>query len=455
MKIRNRLTLLFSIIFALITIVGSTVVYLTSASYREEQFYDRLQGKATNTARLLIKVDEIDRNLLAIINQNTVTLINEQILIFNSHNQRIYNSNESIPTRLTPELLNKIRRSGTLKYRVDDKEVVGFTFTNERDEFVIVASALDKYGFSKLQNLKYTLIIVSISAIIITLIAGWLYAGHALKPIANIINKVDDISASKLHERLNEGNGTDEIAQLAITFNKMLGRLDSAFQMQRNFISYASHELRTPLTAITAQLDVMLQKPRDEEYYRKVSLSVQEDIHQLSILCNGFLNLANASLDKSEIRFEVLRIDEMLWQVREEILKASPDYKINIEYKEFPEQESALETNGNDHLLKIAFTNIIDNACKFSADKQAQVEIDIQPKEVLLSFNDNGVGIPLEDIEKLFEPFYRGSNVKTVKGHGLGLSLTYRIINLHDGKLTIDSTPGKGTTIKVKLPTLA
>jgi signal transduction histidine kinase len=455
MKIRTRLTLLFTTIFALITIGGSLAIYISSANYREEQFYDRIKGNAVNTARLLLQVDEIDNKLLRIIKQNTTTLVSEQILIYNSQNQRIYNSNETIDTKIDTTFLNTVRRKNSVKYREKDKEFLGIIFRDNSDKYVVIGSAIDKYGFGKLQNLEVTLVLVSLSALIITLIAGWLFAGQALKPIARVISEVDDISASKLHERLSEGNGTDEIASLAITFNKMLERLESAFKMQRNFISYASHELRTPLTAITAQLDVMLQKPRDTEYYRKVSLSILEDIQQLSILANGFLNLANASLDKSEIRFEVLRVDELLWQVRDEILKVNPGYKVNIAYKEFPEQESTLETNANDQLLKVAFSNIIDNACKYSEDKQVNVDIDILPKKIKITFADNGVGIPKEDLNKIFEPFYRANNVKPIKGHGLGLSLTHRIIKLHDGSLHINSSVNTGTAITVELPNLS
>ncbi|MGZ5304236.1 MAG: sensor histidine kinase, partial [Bacteroidia bacterium] len=162
----------------------------------------------------------------------------------------------------------------------------------------------------------------------------------------------------------------------------------------------------------------------------------------------------NASLDRSEIRFETLRIDELLWQVRDEMLRINPSYKINIEYKEFPEQESALQTSANDHLLKVAFSNIIDNACKYSDDKQSNIEIDILPGNVKIAFTDNGVGIAQVDLEKIFEPFYRGKNVKPIKGHGLGLSLTQRIIYLHNGNLHISSSPGSGTRIEIVLPTV-
>jgi signal transduction histidine kinase len=456
MKIRARLTILFTVIFTVITIGASFVIYLSSASYREDQFYVRLEGNAINTARLLIKVKEINSDLLKIINENKVGLINEQIFIYNSKNDLIYKSKENSRPTANAALLNKIRRNREIRYKQNNhEEVLGMVYEYNKEKFVVISSAIDKYGYNKIQNLKFTLVIVSLSTIIITLIAGWLYAGHALKPIAGIISKVDEISATKLHERLDEGNGNDEIAQLAITFNKMLERLESAFQMQRNFISYASHELRTPLTAITAQLDVMLQKPRDEAYYHKVSVSVMEDIKQLSSLSNGFLNLAHANLDRSEINFDVSRVDELLWEVRDEIIKLNPDYKVNIDYKEFPEQESALEIHANEHLLKVAFSNIIENACKYSPDNKVKVEISIFPHIVKIAFADNGIGIPKEDMEKIFEPFYRGANVSTVKGHGLGLPLTQRIIKQHNGELNIHSERNLGTTIEVQFATIA
>jgi signal transduction histidine kinase len=265
---------------------------------------------------------------------------------------------------------------------------------------------------------------------------------------------VDRISISRLGSRLDEGNRHDEIARLAITFNKMLARLESAFQMQRNFISYASHELRTPLTAITSQIEVMLEKERPAEYYREIALSTLEDIRNMSALSNGLLQLANASLDISAIRFAEIRLDELLWQARAELLKTNPEYGIVIEFENFPENDKELTVRANEQLLKIAFGNVMDNGCKFSADKQLRLSISTIPGFIELKFVDKGIGIEPHEIEKIFEPFYRADNARSIKGHGLGMTLTDKIIQLHEGRISISSRPGAGTTVLIGLPSL-
>ncbi|MCK7462303.1 MAG: HAMP domain-containing protein [Sphingobacterium sp.] len=156
---------------------------------------------------------------------------------------------------------------------------------------------------------------------IIVFFAGRIFADRALQPVSNIIAQVNGISITNLNERIDEGNGTDELARLAGTFNGMLQRLESAFRIQKNFIANASHELRTPLTVISGQLEVILMKARENEEYRNTIISVLDDIKNLNNLSNRLLLLAQASSEIAEITFSPLRIDDTLWNARTEILK--------------------------------------------------------------------------------------------------------------------------------------
>lgn len=451
MKIRSRLTLQFSLIVASILILFSSTIYFLSSYYRQQEFYSRLKDRAHNTAKLLIEIEEVSSDLLKKIDKNTIALPLERITIYNDQNRQLYNSTDD-SSEVATEILNKIRAQNEILFREGEKEGIGFMYDDKHNRFAVIASAYDKFGLRKLNFLRIALIAGLFASVIITMLAGWFYSGQALKPISNVISQVDKISAGNLNLRVDEGNGSDEIALLAITFNKMLSRLESAFDMQRSFVSNASHELRTPLTTITGQIDVALMKKRTADEYELILNSILEDIRQLGQLSNGLLDLAQASIDISKISIASVRIDELLWQSRTELLKRQPEYSIKILFENFPDDEKKLSTTGNEHLLKTAVINLMENACKFSADKSVAVLLNITDDGAHIYFKDNGIGISTVEIDQVFEPFYRGENARTIKGHGLGLSLTDKIVQLHQGKINLSSQLNSGTTVTIVIP---
>ena len=454
MKIRTRLALQFTIIVACMLLISAMAIYFSSATYRQQEFYYRLKDKARTTARLLINVQEVDKDLLRVIDRNTITLPQERVVVYNYLNQEIYDSKpgEANITEINLALLNKIRLEEDIEFHIGDKEAIGILFTDQYNRFVVVASAFDRFGLSKLNNLRTVLVIVFFSGVTIAAFAGWFFAGQALKPISDVIEQVDKISISNINSRVNEGNKTDEIALLAITFNKMLSRLEASFEMQRTFVANASHELRTPLTSITGNIEVSLINKRDISEYENTLKSILDDIKHLTNLTNGLLEMAYASRDISEIKMEQNRIDELIWQARAHILKQHPDYKVIVEFENMPDEENALLFKSNDQLLKTAFINLIDNGCKFSEDKICKVLLRFSNDNIYIVFKDNGPGIKQEDHELLFQPFYRGNSTRHIKGHGLGLSMTKKIINLHNGTIAIDTSQTSGTAISIRLP---
>ena len=379
MNIRTRLSIQFTYIVTIILILFSIIVYYFSADYRKYEFYSRLRQKGINTAGLLINVKEVDYKLLKIIDKYTInTMDHVKVLIFNSNDLLIYDSSDNDSIKISKSLLDKIRLSKTISYHEGAKEVVGFVYKDKNDQYIVISSALDSFGLKKLDNLKWIIFIGLVISIGLTIYTGRIYAYRALKPMSDVVKQVDKITISSLDMRVNEGNGTDEIAQLALTFNKMLERLESAFEMQRSFVSNASHELRTPLTSITGQIEVTLMKSRTQEEYKKILESVLEDIKNLNALSNGLLDLAKASSDISAIVLHPLRIDEILWKARDELNEEKKAYNIAIKFSEPIEDEKELTVLGNDHLLKTAVINLMDNACKFSSDKSVEVELSIE-----------------------------------------------------------------------------
>jgi signal transduction histidine kinase len=455
MKIRTRLTLQFLSIGAAIMLVTSVAIYFSAYKFRKDDFLSRLENKAINVAKLLIEVDEIDVDLLRRIERdNPVNLPSEKIIIYNYRNDILYNTDELRELSITIKDLNLTRLYERIKFRQDGYEILGLLYTEQLDRFVVIAAAIDLDGLSQLRNLRIILLSVITISIFLLFFAGWVYSGRALEPISDVVRQVEEISFTSLNLRVDEGNGTDEIAKLAHTFNRMLERLEEAFKMQKDFISNASHEIRTPLTAIYGQLQVLMLRDRSPDEYKKTIASVLDDIKALSDLSNSLLLLARTRSETTDRSTGKFRIDELLWQAAEELKKVHQDYSVNLDIHFDYDKGEAKEAliRGNEDLLKVAMINIMENACKFSNDMTVEVMLTCSEDIITIVFSDKGIGIPEPELDMIFEPFRRGSNAGSVSGHGIGLSLVRSIIINHTGSIRISSVLGRGTEISVILP---
>ena len=451
MTIRTRLTLLFSSIVSTLLIIFCVVIYLENEFNRQQEFKNRLREEALTSADILFGKEEISPDLLKLLDKNQMTVLaQEEIVVYNSKNKLVYESGTDYLT-VQPEIFDQIRKEKEVSFQQGDHEVLGLIYNNGKENLVIIASALDKYGRSEQRNLGLMLIIGGFLMVGMMFIAGWIFAGKSLKPIQDIIKSIDKIGgASQLDLRLDEGNQTDELAQLSQRFNKMLNRLEKAFKLQRAFVSHASHELRTPLTAITGQIQVSLLANDNPEELKLMIQSVLEDVQQLNRLTNNLLDMTSIDSDDSKTNFKKVNIAEIAWQVREILLKKSAHYKAIIQLDE--KSNSLPEVNGNEALLYTAFLNLMENGIKFSSNQLVKVNFKINSKDIVITFQNGGSVILRNELSSIFESFRRGSNARNTKGHGVGLSLTQKIISLHEGKISVQSSENEGTTFTIVLP---
>ncbi|HUX56560.1 MAG TPA: HAMP domain-containing sensor histidine kinase [Bacteroidales bacterium] len=453
MQIRTRLTLQFLLSGGVIMIIASLAIYLSSASFRKEDFYNRLINKAKSTANLVFNEREIDVNrVLRIEGDKPVFLQNEKILIIDFKNDIVYNSDENSDIKIRNDVLERVRLGYTVTYRQDLYEVLGTLYFTTYNRYVVIAAATDIDGALHLEKLRKILAVVCLFTFLLFFIVGWFYSVRAIKPISKLVKKVEDISISSLNLRVFEGKGNDEISRLAKTFNKMLERLETSFSMQKDFIANASHELRTPLTAINGQLEVLMMKERSTSEYKLALESVLDDIRSLIDLSNRLLLIARTSAEIPEKLYKEVRLDEILWQAQEEIKKYNSDYSINISIDSSLTDSDQMIIIGDEYLLKVAVTNIIENGCKYSPDHTVDINFQHNNMNIEVIFEDRGIGISKEDLQKVFEPFYRGSNALTYLGSGIGLQLVNQIIKNHNGIIQLTSQIGKGTSVTVMLP---
>lgn len=452
MKIRARLSFTFVGIVAAILLLFSFVVYATAEYFRQRDFYLRLSDKAKTTARLLLDEDEITMRLLRIFEQNNLTALpEEQINIYNQQNRMIYATQDSAIIR--PEALALIRKKKEAFFRKGRQEIIGFVHQYNNQEYILVASAHDQYGLEEMRHLSTIMVAGLVCSLALMGIVGWAYAGRSLRPISEVIRQVDRITASNLNQRVSAGNDEDELAQLAHTFNRMLDRVQEAFEMQRNFVANASHELRTPLTIITGQIEVTLLKRRTVEEHEAKWKAVLEVIQRMNKLTNNLLDLTLVSLGSTPLKFSEVAVDEVIYQASQMLANRQPDYSVVFAFDGKLESiQPSLTIEGNKSLLFSAFFNLMENGCKFSENKRVNVTLGATERWLTVEFKDEGVGISEADIKSIYEPFFRADNVKRIHGHGVGLPLTYRIIQLHHGYIHVSSEINRGTTFTVQLP---
>jgi signal transduction histidine kinase len=452
MTIRNKLALRFMLLASLILGGAFVIVYMMSSRYRIEEFRERIHDRGVNTANIFLKMGDVDRSFISDMEMRNPTLVpSEAIRIYNAADQLLYSSGNWRLQEVTPAVIQQVRAQDEIVDLEKGGEAIGFEYAGKGDPLVILISGIDRFGRSKLNNLGQVMLVTFGFGVLITFLIGRVYAERALHPIQDLVSQVKNIHAGNLLQRVELGKEKDEIWQLAVSFNELLDRLERAFNAQRSFIANASHELRTPLTVITGQLEVLLLSDRSTEAYKAAVASVMEDMRSLNKLANRLLLLAQTDNFTTENQVSPVRLDEVIWQVRAELLRSRPEINIDVNMAEV-DDERFMQVMGNENLLRSLVLNLIENGCKYSPDKRVEVSLHIMDGIVKLDLADRGIGIPESDLAKIFRPFFRGSNAAGYPGHGIGLSLVRRIAEIHGGDVHVQRRGGGGTLFTVTLP---
>ena len=455
MPVRLRITFLFSLL-AFVILSGVCIsIYYFSYQQRLSNIKSRLTNRSITTARLLSQKEIFDEKLLNLIDSSTtISLRRKTVQAYDFQDRKIYEYSD-VPEdtlQVDNEILDEARVKGSYYFVSGQKEAVAYHYTDHNTRIVIVSAAEDADAKENLSNLLKILILSFLVGNIFILVSGYIFSGRLLQPIKKISEDVAEISARNLTRRIQTGKTKDEWYQLSHTVNDLLNRLQESFELQRRFISNASHELSTPLTSISSQLEITLQRERSPEDYSNVMQSVYQDVRHMNKLTQTLLEFAKASGNPGGLEIDVIRIDEILLRLPSEVIKTNPSFSVLIQFDELPEEEENLLVLGNEALLLTAIKNIVINACKYSSNQHAVVNLQARDNAVFIAVQNEGPGIPAGELENIFQPFYRMEENRTAGGFGLGLSLTDRIIKIHKGSIQVSSEPGKLTVFIIQLP---
>jgi len=289
-------------------------------------------------------------------------------------------------------------------------------------------------------------------------VGGLYLANKALEPVRGVIAKAEQLNPSNLSERLPEHGTDDEIRQLTVTLNGLLGRIEKAFESHEHFIADASHQLKTPLAILRGELDVFRSKPRTTEEVAAFVNSSAEELRHMSKLLDDMLLLAKMEAGSGSLTVRDVRLDEVLLETvaRFELMAKAKGISIRLDLQDLTagNQGDDFLVKGDPDLLQSMFRNILDNAIKYSPEgSPVEVQLTNEAYRVLVRIRDFGPEISPNQSERLFQRYERGSlTVSKVSGTGLGLPIARRIAEMHGGNITIllDNPPGKAFQVEMK-----
>lgn len=320
--------------------------------------------------------------------------------------------------------------------------------TNGRVVAVLQAARpLDELNWA-IERLTRTLLMFIPLSLLIAGGGGAFLTSRALRPVRSITQAAGHIGAQDLSRRLPVAGG-DEFALLATTFNGMLERLERAFDQQRRFTADASHELRTPLAAIKAHTSLALLGERTPAQYRQTLQTVDRSADMAARIVQDLLLLARSDTGRLDLRVAPTRVFEVLRRAVETV-EETPAPRLEI-----VSFDPTLTVAGDAHHLLRLFTNLLDNAIRHTPEGGAvRLSATADANTVSVVVEDTGEGIAVEHLPHLTERFYRvdDSRARASGGTGLGLAICQSITSAHRGSLTVESTLGEGTCVRVTLP---
>ena len=446
-QLKIALFLIFTNSLMLLLFGGSIYYFLYNYSYAD--FYKRLETRAKIAAKYNFEADKINAESFKIIRSEHL----EKLSAEKEYLYRVDENNNLARTAkksgLPLNFLADIMKNGKATRQVDETFFTGIRHGSHQNTYIVVVSAKNYYASNHLLFMRNVILLGILLIAVITTYLSFFFSKRIFDPIKHITDRVKQISTDNIHLRIEEKGNDAEISQLISTFNDLLNRLETAFETQKNFVSNASHEFGTPLTSIMGEAEVMLMKQRSPEEYQQSLVSILGQAERLNQITQTLLYLAQTGYSNNRINFQILRTDDLIWQVKEMIDKLNPKNNIQVDFSLLPENPKKLKVMGNRQLLSLAFMNILTNACKYSNNKPVVVTIASSDEQVFLAISDEGIGIPASELTFIYDPFFRASNTRNFEGYGIGLPLTRNIIKMHNGHLHISSTVNEGTTVQI------
>lgn len=339
-------------------------------------------------------------------------------------NLKLFNDSNNIfiDTKLNDIPLRQIQTA-----IINKGEVVGY---------LVVAMSLE--DFEIVLILKNILLITFPLILILLFLIARFFAGRSIKPVRTIIDTSSQITKDNLQTRIPLPQNKDELYVLSRNINNLLNRIENAIDREKQFTSDASHELRTPLAVIKGTMEVLIRKPRNQQEYEEKILFCISEVDRLNHMVDQLLLLARFENQKQNVKQETIYLNALILDNLTRFSEKTENKKIKI-VADFTED---FYVQSDNYLVSIIFSNLISNAIKYSNDNgKIELKLEKTSTDLIFTITDNGVGISEQDLNKIFNSFYRSdvTNHPDIKGTGLGLSIVKRLCDLLKIKISVES----------------
>jgi len=459
LKIRQKIALWITGAGVLVSLVFSLIVFLAMREQPYRLIDDELNTVEKAVMRLVYTAGEKPEGM-----KNNNTPINFKqywIKVFNDHMTVVYQSELTHYADLP--LYDKHRGytvkttipKARLKLHQDENNEVTFRVRRFRvpvqgGTYVVqIGKPIEKLDQEILEIIK-GIAFGLITAMLLLVFLSYLIAGRVLKPIGVIDRLAREINDQNLSVRIPLGQSRDELYRLSESLNRMFDRLESSFETQKEFIASASHELKSPLALLQLLMEECIQHPDLPDGLRQQLMRQTNIVSRMSRLVKNQLDLSALELKEC---FDLKEID-----LAEMLKSVLSDYEVVFNAKKIDVREqipSKLKVKGDREHLQRVFINLIDNAIKYNHEGgKIEFKVSVKNGGVQISLFNTGTGIPAPDLARVFEPFYRVEKSRSAEygGSGLGLSIVKRIIELHGGRIDIESKPSAGTQVNIFIP---
>ena len=443
MKIQTRLSILTSLLFAIVFIFMSVLIYTLFSQRAEGSVYRELKKTSYITAFFFLEEDELNKNEFESIKSQFEEFVpNTYYQVYDQSGNLKFGT---FSRDITPELLNEISKKKELSFKTEDFLCYGIFYEDNQGNFIIITKEKKDVLREQLNELIRILISCFIVGTATVVLLCRRIAKIAYRPFSKIIERVKNLSIKESEPQIESPGTSDELQDLTETFNELLSKISETFIIQKNFVSYISHEFRTPLTSMQGNLEVFSIKERSPAEYQHLAENLLGQIKQLEEMLDTLLVLSDLRKD-TDINYR-LRIDELIWDIIDKLSGKYPNSKTVVHLEIASDREELLYVSGNSTQLFMALFNLIENAVKYSSGQNVDIHIFEKEHKLHMSIKDNGIGIPPEQIENINKPFFRADNTAGIRGNGLGLSISFRMLEHNKIQYTINSKEGYGTTI--------
>lgn len=442
MKLRDRLSLYAVMVFSIVILLASTLIYFSFYNWMVHNQFRDLQNKTLLAAVFYLEADEQSHpERESIKNQLQKTISRTNIAVYDRLDRQT--AGEMInDSHISLQFIQTVREQQKGNLTSKDHFYHGIFYRDNEGDFVVVAREWKGNFNAQMTSLLYILIAVFVFGILLIYILSQFLGKIAYDPILKIMKQIKDRDEKNFQQPLTLQKSYAEITALVETYNLFIERIGQTFAIQKNFVDYISHELRTPITAILGTLEVTSNRARSIAEYNDVMIRLRQYTADLEASLDNMMLLSGA---RTNFEFKNFRIDEVVWKVIEDAyVYHNADIQVEFEV----DDSKLLNIYGNENLLESALKNIIENAIKYSNNQSVRIRIYIAAGRLKLCITDKGIGIPVADLGSITQNFFRGGNTGNFQGKGIGLSMSKVIFTLHRIEMEISSGEN-GTTVEL------